>query len=264
MTLNSSGAVDSYNNYYPFGEQLPGMNGTGSSDGRYKYISTELDAETSSYDMGARYYDPWSGRFLSVDPMASDSTLASWSPYQYSFDNPVRFKDPTGKWPDWATLGIEVGSWIQNEFSGAQNSIVNSMGYQNTSTEQLQAEAHQQSQSLMVPTSKQMSALGFHAVSNFVYAEGAGSAAGLGGTLAAVGLSQLGAAGLLVTAGNAYLKLSNDYASGSGYSNVLVPLTLGTVSYATGVPLGAEYSGARYGLAIYRHFVPPPLSLCGE
>ena len=36
MVLNSTGGVDSYNDYYRFGEQMPGRNLSGSADGRYK------------------------------------------------------------------------------------------------------------------------------------------------------------------------------------------------------------------------------------
>ena len=36
MVLNQSGGVDSYNDYYPFGAQMPGRNLSGSADGRYK------------------------------------------------------------------------------------------------------------------------------------------------------------------------------------------------------------------------------------
>lgn len=46
--------MDSYNDYYPFGEQMPNRNLSGSSDGRYKYSSKELDAETGLYHLGAR------------------------------------------------------------------------------------------------------------------------------------------------------------------------------------------------------------------
>lgn len=70
------------------------MNLSGSSDGRYNYISTELDAETGPYDMHARYYDPWSGRFEAVDPLSD--FYPTQSPYSYSFDSPERFLDPSG------------------------------------------------------------------------------------------------------------------------------------------------------------------------
>ncbi|MCB0850778.1 MAG: hypothetical protein KDD63_00940, partial [Bacteroidetes bacterium] len=43
-------------------------------------------------------YDSEVGRFLSVDPMAGD--YAIWSPFSYTFDNPIRFVDLDGREPE--------------------------------------------------------------------------------------------------------------------------------------------------------------------
>jgi hypothetical protein len=48
--------------------------------------------------MQARYYDPLSGRFLSIDPVASGAGNAfNFSRYAYAADNPNRYIDPDGR-----------------------------------------------------------------------------------------------------------------------------------------------------------------------
>ncbi len=46
---------------------------------------------------GARLYDTKTGRFLSVDPLWQ--AFPSLTPYQYAFNSPLSFKDPTGLAP---------------------------------------------------------------------------------------------------------------------------------------------------------------------
>ena len=53
------------------------MNQTGSADTRYKFTGKEQDPETGLYYFGARYYNAWSGRWMSVDPLAKK--YAGWS-----------------------------------------------------------------------------------------------------------------------------------------------------------------------------------------
>ncbi|NAW50674.1 type IV secretion protein Rhs, partial [Elizabethkingia argentiflava] len=43
----------------------------------------------SYYYYGARYYNPRVSLWLNVDPLAEK--MPSWSPYSYSFNNPVNF-----------------------------------------------------------------------------------------------------------------------------------------------------------------------------
>ncbi|MEW6742309.1 MAG: FG-GAP-like repeat-containing protein [Planctomycetota bacterium] len=66
---------------------------------RYGYTSREFAAESAYADQQpilyyrARYYDPWSGRFLSVDPLG---VSAGPNLYLYVADNPLRYTDPYG------------------------------------------------------------------------------------------------------------------------------------------------------------------------
>ncbi|MFV0530370.1 MAG: RHS repeat-associated core domain-containing protein [Flavobacteriales bacterium] len=60
--------------------------------------SAELDEETGLYYYGARYYEPRISLWLSVDPLAEQTM----TPYQYTYQNPVKYVNPTGmKLDDW-------------------------------------------------------------------------------------------------------------------------------------------------------------------
>ncbi|MBX2965987.1 MAG: hypothetical protein KF845_07565 [Cyclobacteriaceae bacterium] len=58
---------------------------------------SELNASTGWYEMFYWGYDPALGRMLQVDPMASK--YASLTPYNYSFNDPVYWNDPSGADP---------------------------------------------------------------------------------------------------------------------------------------------------------------------
>ncbi len=65
----------------------------------FKYNGKELDKThgLNQYDYAARYMDPATVRFTSVDPHAEN--YYSWSPYVYVGNNPMRLVDPTGMDP---------------------------------------------------------------------------------------------------------------------------------------------------------------------
>ena len=60
----------------------------------YRYNGKELDQATNLYDYGARYYDPAIARWGQIDPLADQ--YASFSPYGYVANNPIRLIDPDG------------------------------------------------------------------------------------------------------------------------------------------------------------------------
>ncbi|MBF6611204.1 MAG: DUF4329 domain-containing protein [Chryseobacterium sp.] len=96
---NQNPIVTDSNDYYPFGMSFVRNSeedahfGAGSYY-NYKYNGKELQ-ETGMYDYGARMYMPDIGRWGVVDPLAEK--MKRHSPYNYTFNNPIRFIDPDGR-----------------------------------------------------------------------------------------------------------------------------------------------------------------------
>lgn len=112
------------NNYYPFGGKHMGYNiGGDNSLGndlaqKWKFGGKELDdsfeGALSTYDFGARNYDPWIGRWMNIDPLAEQ--MRRHSPYNYAFDNPIFFIDPDGMKPQGCCFPTDIGEGIARSF----------------------------------------------------------------------------------------------------------------------------------------------------
>jgi RHS repeat-associated protein len=112
------------NHYYPFGMNMgfDWLNNTAlSPDNRYQYNGKEMndDFGLNWNDYGFRWYDASVGRWASADPISLYTP--NYSPYHYSFNNPVRFIDHLGLTPtyDWAAH-YKGDKGVYRDFDGTQ------------------------------------------------------------------------------------------------------------------------------------------------
>jgi len=95
--------------YYPFGLSFNSYRRENATENRYLYKQGSGEKKFNTervFDLGLnidltryRAYDPAIGRWWQVDPKSDAETLIQWSPYNYSFNNPVRYNDPLGDCP---------------------------------------------------------------------------------------------------------------------------------------------------------------------
>ena len=99
----------------PFGETMAEQHSLSEDySNPYKFNGKELDEETGLYYYGARYYDPRTSIWLSVDPLMEK--YPNISPYVYVSNNPIVAIDPDGR----GILNV-----IGNIFKRATRSISN-------------------------------------------------------------------------------------------------------------------------------------------
>ncbi len=106
INTDQNGAVTARHDYHPFGEEIATSVRTTSlgypsgSDGvRKQFTGYERDYETDLDFAQARMYGYGHGRFTSPDPLAASANpirAQSWNRYSYSYNNPLRFSDPSG------------------------------------------------------------------------------------------------------------------------------------------------------------------------
>jgi RHS repeat-associated protein len=106
LETDASGNVIKNHTYDAYGieQGTPDLSGN-----RFRYTGQWSDGSGPVF-LRARFYDPQTGTFLSVDPKATAS-----SPYAYCGDNPLSATDPSGA--DWNPFG-----WVSNFLFGSGTS----------------------------------------------------------------------------------------------------------------------------------------------
>ena len=109
LTVDSATYAVTRRQYLPFGAAR-GTPPTTWPGGDRGYVGGTPDASTSLENLGAREYDPTSGRFLSADPVFEGGDPTQMGGYDYAGNDPVTASDPTGLCPaDKCGGGVPAG-----------------------------------------------------------------------------------------------------------------------------------------------------------
>jgi RHS repeat-associated protein len=113
LITGNGGAEVSRHTYHPFGEEIAP---SPTAREKKQFAGHERDSETLDY-MHARFYAPFMGRFLSVDPIINQkrslTNPQAWNRYAYVENNPLNRTDPDGKCSKPTTGRDEVGICIE-------------------------------------------------------------------------------------------------------------------------------------------------------
>jgi RHS repeat-associated protein len=99
MVFDEGASTLQKTDYYPFGLEIDRNSpvqtpAARNAVNRYTFLGRESQIGTGYMDLQARFYDPATGRFMQVDPMAQKR---EWlSSYNYGQNNPLIRVDPTG------------------------------------------------------------------------------------------------------------------------------------------------------------------------
>ncbi|MFF7637054.1 RHS repeat-associated core domain-containing protein [Kitasatospora sp. NPDC008050] len=121
LSLDATSLFQTRNPVDPFGNPRATNTDTSNWAGDRGFVGGVKDTTTGLTNLGAREYQPSTGRFLSADPILSTTDPQQRNGYAYSNNAPVNLEDPTGlkAWdPD---TGTEAG--IASKLQDSVNTI---------------------------------------------------------------------------------------------------------------------------------------------
>jgi RHS repeat-associated protein len=139
---DDTGAVIWREEYHPYGERIASAP-EASTNSRW-YAGHPADPGTGLICMGARWYDPAVGRFISVDPVAfTEGNAQTFNRYAYANNNPHRYIDPSGgsvlALSDWYDFAKDVGGLLVTEIVYTTAVIVGDEGVQRLALDDMAA-----------------------------------------------------------------------------------------------------------------------------
>ncbi|MFI9366750.1 polymorphic toxin-type HINT domain-containing protein [Kitasatospora sp. NPDC053057] len=109
----------------PFGNPRGTQPSASAWAGTKGFVGGSKDDTTGLTNLGARQYDPRTGRFVSSDPILDASDPQQWNGYAYSNNDPINSSDPSGLLrdpgplhdpsPNWEDSVPDVPSYLEND-----------------------------------------------------------------------------------------------------------------------------------------------------
>jgi RHS repeat-associated protein len=93
LAIDASSQTEAQRHFTPFGQFRGSPTGIWPND--KGFVGGTIDPDNLTH-LGAREYDPQTGRFISADPVFDPKDQQSWNGYAYADNNPTTKSDPSG------------------------------------------------------------------------------------------------------------------------------------------------------------------------
>jgi RHS repeat-associated protein len=107
LYLNNTAQTPTWRQYTPYGAP---RGAAVTAPDNHGFLNKPLNTTTGLTHVGAREYDPDTGRFISVDSVQDLTDPQQWNGYAYASNDPVSSSDPTGLRVDGNVSGCAAGN----------------------------------------------------------------------------------------------------------------------------------------------------------